>query len=284
MDPVFSVVIPTYNQAGLLEKAIRSVINQSFEDWEIIVIDNYSSDDTQEVIKRLNDTRIQYIKFRNRGVIAASRNKGISFARGTYIAFLDSDDLWHPSKLSRCLDYLSRAADAVCHGMRICRNGRYGSDFIPKRPEHDFYETLLYDGNSVITTSTVIVKKDLLEKYGGFCESPDVITAEDYDLWLRLLKQRVHWSVIPEILGEYTMHSANSSNNVIRQMQAEYAVLREHTRELSNRSLSIRMRIKKRQMMIAFRAGRRVQQNGLWLQSIPIFIWGLSAPFKKMRY
>lgn len=280
MNPVVSVVIPTYNQAGLLEKALKSVICQSFQDWEVIVIDNYSADDTQNIVENTDDARIHYIKYHNHGVIAASRNKGISLAKGAYIAFLDSDDLWYPDKLETCLTCLSRGKDAVCHGMKITKDGTKGYDFIPRKPGPDFYATLLYKGNSFITTSTVVMRKELLEKYGGFSEKPEIVTAEDYDLWLRLIKNQILWGVIPEILGEYAMHGTNSSNNVMRQMKAEYAVLQDHVKDMKDLSLATKMRIKKRQTMISLRAGRRLQQNGQWRESIPFFLGGVISLFR----
>ena len=104
-SPMVSVIIPTFNQAELLQKALQSVSNQTFQDWEAIVIDNHSQDTTKEIVESMNDSRISYEVFSNQGIIAASRNLGINLAKGNYIAFLDSDDLWYPSKLSTCLEY-----------------------------------------------------------------------------------------------------------------------------------------------------------------------------------
>jgi len=165
--------------------------------------------------------------------------------------------------------------------MKITRDGTRGYDFIPGKPGLHFYETLLYEGNSFITTSTVVVRKELLENCGLFSEKPEIVTAEDYDLWLRLIRNNILWEVIPEILGEYAMHGTNSSNNVMRQMNAEYSVLQDHVKNLKEMSITTRFRIKKRQMMISLRAGRRLQQNGQWRESIPFFVRGLIAPFKK---
>ena len=278
--PVFSVVIPTYNQAGLLAHALQSVTHQAFQDWEAIVIDNYSSDNTREVVENIQDSRVHYVPYRNQGIIAASRNQGISRAQGRYIAFLDSDDLWYPAKLSSCLEFLSSGSDAVCHGMWIRKDGRLWQQFIPRQPDRDIYDTLLYDGNSVITTSTVVINRDMLKKFGIFSEDPTIVTAEDYDLWLRLLKNGINWTVIPEILGEYTIHGANSSNNVMRQMRAEEAVFTRNLKETTAITFHEKLRRKKRRMMISFRAGRRVQQAGLYSESIPYFTHGFFSLFR----
>jgi glycosyltransferase involved in cell wall biosynthesis len=281
-NPVVSVIIPTYNQANLLQKALESVINQAFQDWEAIVIDNYSDDNTQQVVESRGDSRIKYIRFRNNGIIAASRNLGIAHSTGEYIAFLDSDDLWYPSKLSTCLFQFSQGADSVCHGMWIRKDGKLWKKFIPQQPKCDFYDTLLFEGNSTITTSTVVLKRDCLLKFGAFCEDQEIVTAEDYDLWLRLLKNNISWKVVPQILGEYTMHSSNSSNNIRRQMKSEETVFLRELKEIKSVSLMKKFRMKKRLMMIAFRAGRRVQQGNQWIASLPFFIRGLSLLFKQI--
>ena len=95
MNPLVSVVIPTYNHAYLLKDALHSVICQTYTNIEIIVIDNNSVDDTEEVVLSFLDPRIIFKKINNNGIIAASRNMGILIAKGDYIAFLDSDDIWH---------------------------------------------------------------------------------------------------------------------------------------------------------------------------------------------
>ena len=99
--PFFSVVMPTYNQAKYLKASIDSVLRQSYKDFEIIIIDNYSTDETQKIIKKYKSRRIRAIKFRNKGIIAASRNLAIKNSKGQWIAFLDSDDMWFKNKLRK---------------------------------------------------------------------------------------------------------------------------------------------------------------------------------------
>jgi len=99
-QPLVSVVIPTYNHALFLERALRSVIDQTYSNWEAIVIDNHSNDNTDEVVASFIDKRIKLLKIHNHGSIAKSRNLGINTAKGKWIAFLDSDDLWYKEKLA----------------------------------------------------------------------------------------------------------------------------------------------------------------------------------------
>jgi glycosyltransferase involved in cell wall biosynthesis len=278
-NPLVSVIIPTYNQADLLQKALQSVINQTVLDWEAIVIDNFSNDNTKEIVESFNDRRIKYVVFSNKGIIAASRNLGINLANGDYIAFLDSDDLWYPLKLSTCIEYIGEGADATCHGIWIRKDGVLREKFVPASQTRNLYETLLYNGNSLIGTSTVVLKRQCLQQFGDFSECPAIVTAEDYDLWLRLAKNNLHWVMIPEILGEYTVHGNNASNNIRRQMLAEEAVVMNHVRINNSRSILDRLIVRKSRMMIAFRAGRRVQQSGHFIESIPYVMRGLSIFF-----
>jgi glycosyltransferase involved in cell wall biosynthesis len=261
-SPVVTVVIPTYKQAGLLALALRSVIDQTFTDWEAIVIDNDSPDATKETVENCRDPRIRYVRFRNNGIIAASRNQGISLARGEYIAFLDSDDLWYPEKLSSCLALLSRGTDACCHGMQVRTNGALTQTIIPSFPEKGLYETLLFQGNAGIITSATMVRSALFRHYGVFSEDPDLVTAEDYDLWLRLSGEAMKWGFLPALLGEYTVHGRNASRNVRKQMCAEERVVTVHAAKDGHPSFAGRMRLKKRRMMIAFRAGKRLLDAG----------------------
>ena len=112
----FSVIIPTYNQASLLEKAVKSVLNQSFKNFEIIIVDNYSDDETQKIVESFQSKKIIYKKIENHGVIARSRNLGIKISSGKWLAFLDSDDSWYKEKLQIVSDFLqgNNSYDVIC--------------------------------------------------------------------------------------------------------------------------------------------------------------------------
>ena len=113
--PLVTVVIPTYNQADFLREALQSVVNQDLADWQAVVVNNYSTDHTKDVVAEIADPRIQIIDFNNEGVIAASRNLALLQATSPFVAFLDSDDWWHPTKLTRCVATLQTGSDLVCH-------------------------------------------------------------------------------------------------------------------------------------------------------------------------
>ena len=101
--PLVSVVIPSFNHAGFIARAMQSVVEQTYPNWEMVVVDNHSQDDTDRVVGGFDDIRIRLFKIHNQGVIAASRNLGIREARGEWIAFLDADDCWYPRKLETLL-------------------------------------------------------------------------------------------------------------------------------------------------------------------------------------
>ena len=117
MNPLVSIIIPTYNRAEDLKRALQSVFDQTFTDWEVVVVDNHSIDNTDRLIESFNDPRIRLFKIHNEGVIAASRNLGLKHALGEYIAFLDSDDWWLPKKLEESIKYMNQGADIVYHDL-----------------------------------------------------------------------------------------------------------------------------------------------------------------------
>jgi glycosyltransferase involved in cell wall biosynthesis len=277
--PLVSVIIPTYNQAALLQKALQSVINQTCSDWEAIVIDNNSTDETKVVVESIHDERIRYVAFSNNGIIAASRNHGIRLATGDIVAFLDSDDLWYPSKLSTSLDSIKNGADAVCHGLWIRKDGILDNKLGPEHLSEKIFETLLYKGNSGIATSAVMVKKECFDRFGVFSEDPTIVTAEDYELWLRLAKRGIRWGFIPEVLGEYTVHGKNASGNVRKQMLAEERIVASYYNEREAPPLKERLSYRKRRMMVVFRAGARVWQSGNRFASLPYLLKGIFRIF-----
>ncbi|TFH00832.1 MAG: glycosyltransferase family 2 protein [Calditrichales bacterium] len=178
-----SVVIPTYNRCGLLKRAIHSVLDQTRLPDEIILVDDGSTDGTGPFITA-NFPGVRYFYQENQGVSSA-RNKGIEIARGNWIAFLDADDQWLPSKLQDQVDALSINTDArFCHTDEIwIRNGRrvnpmqkhqkFGGDI--------FEKCLPY---CIISPSTTLIHQSLFEQYGQF--DPHLPVCEDYDLWLRI--------------------------------------------------------------------------------------------------
>jgi glycosyltransferase involved in cell wall biosynthesis len=216
LKPVVSVVVPTYNRARDLERAIDSVLAQTHAAWELLVVDNHSSDDTDAVLHRYADPRISLLKIHNQGVIAASRNVGIANAKGEFIAFLDSDDWWKPRKLEQSLRYLEAGADVVYHDMRIAT--RPGQRLFWRRDRSrdiasPAFTDLLMNSNA-LKTSSVVARKNILHAVGGMSEDAALITMEDFDTWLRIAQVRGRFRRIPHALGYYWAGGGNATNPV----------------------------------------------------------------------
>jgi glycosyltransferase involved in cell wall biosynthesis len=226
-SPLVSIVIPTYNHAPMLQRALATVIEQTYQNWNAIVVNNYSTDNTLEVVASFNDPRIQCVNFRNNGVIGASRNEGIALATGKYVAFLDSDDTWFPTKIEKCVASLENGSDLVCHAEYwIDESGN--SRLVAYGPsEAATHHNLIYKGNR-ISTSATMVRATLLKEVNGFDVSPELISTEDYDLWIRLAAKSSKFAFIDEPLGEYHRHDNNVSANIEKHLMAELALLAKH--------------------------------------------------------
>ena len=183
--PIVSVVIPTFNRAHLITRALRSVLAQTFAEWEIVVVDDGSDDDTEAVIHSLQDSRIRYCRQpENRGQSAA-RNRGMREARGEFIAFLDSDDEWLPRKLELQVARFRELPDTVglIHtGVETLTDGAPPAVFTPSL-RGNLYPQLL-ERNVLHGTSSVMIRKSVVDRIGFFDERFPAI--EDYDYWLRV--------------------------------------------------------------------------------------------------
>jgi glycosyltransferase involved in cell wall biosynthesis len=178
-----SIIIPTYNRGWIIKEAIESVLAQDFIDFELIVVDDGSTDNTSEILHSYRED-ITVFQQNNKGVSAA-RNRGLSEASGRFIAFLDSDDLWLPQKLSRQVDFFNSNPDAlICQTEEIWirNNVRVNPKKRHKKPSGMIFEPSL--ALCLVSPSAVMIRRSLFEKIGGFDET--LPACEDYDLWLRI--------------------------------------------------------------------------------------------------
>ncbi|MBO8173074.1 MAG: glycosyltransferase [Bacillaceae bacterium] len=211
-----SVIIPTYNRARFIEDAIQSVLNQTYKDYEIIVVDDGSTDDTKDRVIKFGD-KVRYIYQENQGPSAA-RNTGIRYARGEYIAFLDSDDRFLPDKLRKQMKYIRR--HPTCRFLYSwfykikLKKHRTVKKLIKSKKCKD-REQLRYSlltRQFTIRTSTVLVKKSCFKKVGMFNE--DYLYSQDWDMWLRLAS-RYSAHCLKEPLVEYLSHGKNRSSRKV---------------------------------------------------------------------
>lgn len=211
-DPFFSVIIPTFNRAYILSSTIKSVLRQSFQDFEIWVIDNGSTDNTDQVVGEFEDHRVHYIRIGPTGGPAAPRNVGMSHARGTWLAFLDSDDLWYPDKLSMVKEKaVTGNYELISHYQLLQDNSGKEKGIMGRRLDGNptYFEFLTTE--NTFATSSVCVNRDFLEKNNiWFREDKSYRAIEDYDLWLRVLRGGGRGRVIQKILGS----NVDSVNNL----------------------------------------------------------------------
>ena len=265
--PYVSVVIPTFNHAKFLKKALDSVVAQTFQNWEAVVVNNFSTDNTIEVVNSFADPRIKLFNFSNNGVIAASRNHGLKEAAGDFIAFLDSDDVWYPNKLQKCVEQASAGYQFICHGELWINNDLTQRTVMYGPASNATYNRLLYKGNC-ISTSTTFIAKSLLGSVQGFDENPEIITTEDYDLWLRLAAKNPRTSFIPEVLGEFHRLADSASSSVLRNFAAELTVLRTHF-STQPKTIKTRLRIRHRYAIAHYGAARQLTNQPT--QAIQLF-------------
>jgi glycosyltransferase involved in cell wall biosynthesis len=209
-----SIVLPTYNRAYCIARAIDSVISQTYSLWELIVVDNHSSDNTEELVASYSDARIRLIKIHNDGVIASSRNMGINAASGYYVAFLDSDDWWMPTKLEESVRQLDASADVVYHDLYRVISHWHDHSVLRVQRTRQLMEPVFLDlwrNGNAITNSSAVVKRDLLISVGGLSEDRNLISVEDFDIWLRLAQVTERFQKIDKILGYYWCGGGNLS-------------------------------------------------------------------------
>jgi len=209
--PFFSVIIPTYNSATKLKRALLSLLDQTFKNFEVIVCDDGSTDNTKKIVGDFNNIlNISYAYNEHWGGPAKPRNNGIRLAKSEYIAFLDSDDWWYPKKLdiikknTSNYDFLFHDLDIYTpKGKKIFKKvkGRY-----LRRP---VFIDLMLNENAIITSS-VVVRKEILDKVGGFSED-NLKCVEDFDLWLKISRLTERFNYINESLGGYWIENTSVS-------------------------------------------------------------------------
>ena len=236
--PSVSVVIPTFNRAELLPAAIRSVLNQTFQDFEILIVDDGSSDTTPDIVKTFDDKRIHYIRHAVPRGGAAARNTGIAHSRGEYVAFLDDDDEWYPHKLARQMEVMRKSEPevaAIYSGYFVVERatGRVCGRMTPKS-KGDLSSELLAT-NPIGGTSCMLVRKDSLEKVGCFDEN--LPSFQDRDLWIRLSRE-FRFDYIEEPLLNYYVHPKKVWTNLDALLQGLEIMLGKYGSSVAFRKAS----------------------------------------------
>jgi glycosyltransferase involved in cell wall biosynthesis len=240
-DPTVSVILPTYNRAHTVVRAILSVLNQTYQDLELIIVDDASTDDTRQVVAGFDDERIKYIRHEDNRGAAAARNTGIRASRGTYVAFQDSDDEWLPGKLERQVKAFEEASPeigVVYSSFWLIRERRRSlrpsrirklSAILPsktRRLEGAIYHALLR-GNFV--TTHAVVRRECFDRAGPFDER--LPRLQDWELWLRISKHYQFKHIDdPLVLVYHTPDSISADRSAIA--RAFELILEKHRETL----------------------------------------------------
>lgn len=225
--PTVSVIIPTYNRANLLKRAIASVLNQKFEDFELIVVDDASSDNTPRVVESINDGRIRYIRLKKNSGGPVARNTGIKKARGRFIALLDDDDEWLPNRLElqiRKFEELDSEFGVVYGGFYYVshQDGRTLGERVPEY-RGDIYNKLLKE--NFIGSPTLLIRKKCFKKVGLF--DPKLSSSQDWDMWLRIAKY-YKFDYVDKIIAKYYVHGRQISFNMEKYIPGRERFIRKH--------------------------------------------------------
>ena len=214
----FSIIIPTFNRAERLKTTLVSLVNQTYNKFEVIICDDGSTDDTKEIVESFKSKlTIKYIWIENWGGPARPRNIGIKTSKTDWICFLDSDDWWYPNKLEVCLNYIDRY-NIIYHDLdiysiagKVLRRKLKG-----RKLKGNIFNDLIINGNA-LCNSSVVIKKDLLNEIGGISEERALIAVEDYDCWIRIAQIDTKFKYINKSLGGYWVGnniSAASQKNI----------------------------------------------------------------------
>lgn len=240
-SPLVSVITAAYNVSGYIAEAIISVKKQTYENWEMLIVDDNSTDDTFDIAQRFSseDKRIRVFKLESHsGLPAAPRNFGIKNSRGEYIAFLDADDIWLPEKLEKQVKVLEEDRDAfLIYSKYILQENYCKHQIFPKKGYHGFIFNDLFLSNNFIPCLTVVMRNS----NGAFLFDEDrrLKAIEDFDLWLTIsMKKKI--SFINEPLAIYRAHGNNTSLGLRSFLKRYIFVIRKYRSRVTKAQLIIK--------------------------------------------
>ncbi len=225
--PKISVIIPTYNRADIVKKAIKSVLEQNFSDLELIVIDDHSEDNTEEVVMSFRDSRLKQIRQKKRQGAPAARNAGIKIARGEFIGLLDDDDKWLPNKLKYQIEKFKIVSNKI--GLIYCaaqtvnsKTNKIISSTLP-----DLKGNILKDllRSNAISSATPLIRKKCFDAVGLYDET--LTGCQDWDMWVRIA-EKFEIDFIEEILAQYFIHGEQMSANIEARIVSRTTFLKKH--------------------------------------------------------
>ncbi len=221
MNGLVTIIMPAYKAEDYIGASILSVLAQTYSDWELIIVDDYSPDNTVNTVKQFDDSRIRLLINEQNSGAAVSRNRALREAKGRWIAFLDADDLWLPEKLEKQLDYmLTHGFAFCCTDYRTCLNGEWLPYIITAPDVID--KTKMYN-YCYCFTSTVIYDRNVI----GLIQIADLKKNNDYAMWLQAVEKSPCYRM-PECLSYYIKHENSiSSGNKLRLIKYHYILYKD---------------------------------------------------------
>lgn len=224
MEDLVSIITPTYNCGRFIGETIESVLEQSYNNWEMIIVDDCSTDNTEDVVERYSnkEKKIKYYKLRENSGAAVARTTAMNLAKGNYMAFLDSDDLWKSNKLEKQLGYMKQNGYAfTCTAyLQIYEDGKSLNKVIKTIPKTDYNRLLL---DCPVGNSTVMYD---VNKMGKF-QVPSIRKRNDDALWLQMLKKEEYIYGIDDVLMEYRVRQNSISSNKMQLIKYHWKLYRE---------------------------------------------------------
>jgi len=235
--PAVTVVISTFNRAGIVGRAIRSVLAQTCQNWELIVVDDCSTDGTEQAVRSFSDARIGYIRHERNRRQAAARNTGIRSARGEYVAFLDDDDEWLPEKLEKELEVFRNSDPEVglVYSGRMLVDGQGKVLTIRMPTKSGWVHEALLESDFIRSPSGAMLKKEVLDRVEGFDET--FLNCEDYELWVRVTKV-AKVACVPQCLFKQHWTSEWKTASLRNICAAREQILQKYRSEMTPRTLA----------------------------------------------
>ena len=221
-NELVSIIMPTYNCAKFIKETIESVLNQTYENWELVIVDDCSNDNTEEIVESFNDKRIKYHKLEKNSGAAVARTTAMKMAIGNYMAFLDSDDLWKKEKLEKQLEFMKKNNyNFTCTAYeQIDEEGNKLNKVIKTKKKANYNRILL---DCPVGNSTVMYNVDNLGKF----EVPNIRKRNDDALWLQILKREKFIYGMPDVLMEYRIRNNSISSNKLSLIKYHWQLYRE---------------------------------------------------------
>lgn len=220
--PEVSIITPCYNSARYLHETINSVLNQTFKDWEWLITDDLSTDNSVEILKNISDPRIKLIEAKKNGGAGIARNLSLKEAKGRYITFLDADDFWEPDFLQEMLDFMKR------ENTELAYSNYARCDENLKQKIADFVADKEVTFNNLLKTCRLSLLSSMYDSARvGKEYFPEKSKREDHIMWLNLLKKIPLGKPLPKTMAKYRMHAASISRKKTNIMKDQYLVYKD---------------------------------------------------------